>query len=195
MTNQNLNNIRKLPYTLVRKLVKTGDGLFFIGHKPLSELILQFTEFSHTAVIVRYDEIMPHYPDKCVQVVEASIDGVNPRDFTALVRKNVLKGSSLYWLPIFMTDEQRSLCREYILAEIPLERPYGIGTLVANAFGYQPIELKESRICSEWYAAVLIACGLVDWQVGPKPGDIPTWLGRRAGNLVEIIGPKENELQ
>ena len=185
--------MKHLPYLLVKDLVKTGDCLFFVGSSLLAQGILQFSEFSHVALIIRYDDLMPHYKDRCVQTVEALDKGIEPYFFTDRVKAETLVGTEVYWLPVNLSENQRLLCREYVLAEIPLHRQYGYGTLVSNAFGYQPIAYKESRICSEWVAAVYVACCFVDWQIAPRPGDIQNWLGKRAEDLVKIIGPKPNE--
>jgi len=186
--------MKQLPYLTVRDRVKTGDGLFVVGKSLLSKGIELFSDFSHVALIVRYDDIMPHYYNESVQTIEALVEGVESYDFIVRVQHECASGSELYWLPVLLSDEQRSLCREFALSEIPKHRPYGVGTLLQNAFGYQPIATKESRICSEWYATALISCGFVDWHIAPRPGDIPHWLGDKAEDLVKIIGPKCNEI-
>lgn len=187
--------MNQLPYTAVMDMAKTGDGLFFRGTSPLATAILRFTDLSHVAMIIKHDDIMPHYHDEQVQTVEALVDGLRPHFFSERVREETLAGNEVYWLRVHLTDEQRFLCREYAMSEIPRSMPYGIGTLLSMAFGYQLIGGVSSWVCSEWYGAVLVSCGFVDWQVAPKPGDIPGWLGGRADDLVKIIGPKPNEAE
>uniref|UniRef100_A0A6M3L5S7 Uncharacterized protein n=1 Tax=viral metagenome TaxID=1070528 RepID=A0A6M3L5S7_9ZZZZ len=187
--------MKQLPYPIVRDMVRSGDGLFFRGHEFPATAILKFTDLSHVAMIVRYDEMMPHYNDQCVQTVEVLTDGLRPHFFSERVRDEILAGNDVYWLKVHLTNEQRALCREYAMVEIPKSKSYGFGTLVSMAFGYHPIDGVKNWVCSEWYGSILISCGLVDWQVAPKPGDIPKWLGPRAGDLVKIIGPKLNELE
>jgi len=174
--------------------VKTGDAMLVKGSAPISHAIMHWSEFSHAGLIVRFDDVMPHYPVEQIQVFEAVKDGLTARIFKTRVEAEAANGGQVYWLPVDMPEERRFGLREYALKELAISKPYDVPSLFNMAFGHQSID-SARWFCSEWYAACLVACGFVDWQMSPTPGDIPYWLGSRAGTLRRIIGPKDNEIE
>lgn len=187
-----------LPYLTALSLMRTGDFLNWQGVGIVPELIMVFSKDSHSSLVVRMDDSFPHYPNDRVYLVEAIGDGMQLQRRNARVRflKEWKRGARCFWYPCRMTETQRRRCGEYALYREALGDKYDLSTLIGYPVGHHPYNL-DKWICSEWVIGAHIACGFYinELSYAPDPDDLPKLLMGVVGDPVELIGPKDNELE
>lgn len=183
--------MKRLPYLLALDQMWTGDQIFFSGTKDVAQTIQLATGsiYSHVAVVVRLDEIMPHYPRDRVYFVESVGSGLELRNARARLRNDLLDGSICHWCHLQLTDDQRDRAREFALVECGKGIPYDFGSLFIHLVTEPPLDYGR-YICSEFGQACLISCGLeLPADRALDPGELAKALWPFTIEMVDLIGP------
>ena len=173
--------MKKMPYSLARKLMRVGDPIGCRGFKPISRIIRYFKggewDLSHISMVIR-DMTMD---GERVEVLEALGGHGMCRNFLSKIYEAI--HGKLYWMPMECSHEQRTeiiQLGEQILA-MKIKYDYRATWFALLA----PIFVDATKFnCSEaaWY--LLTAVGRLlrrfdkkERMIAPVPGDFPTWSG------------------
>ena len=173
--------MKKLPYSVARKLMRVGDPIGCRGFRIVSRIIRLFKggkwDLSHISTVIR-DTTME---GSRLEVLEAlGGDGMCRNFLSKLYAK---AHGKLYWLPMECSEAQRREIIELGAQIIALKIKYDYRSTWLAILAPILVDTKKFN-CSEaaWY--LLTAVGRLirrtddkERAIAPVPGDFPTWSG------------------
>jgi hypothetical protein len=194
-----VTDMNQLPYLVAMDQMQSGDFIQVRGTSTISDIIMSITAYSHSMGVIRYPRnVLPHYPNDRVYVVESTVNetanGLQVRNFRERFLKDHDHGAEWFWIRTNLSQIQRVRAREFYIIETAKGIPYDFKTLFLNLLGYMPFGFGK-YICSEVVFACMIAIGAYkgDTTYAPRPGDLDVWLSDIIVDTVQLIGPKPNE--